>query len=237
MADVQNSYISIRLKFSRKGPVRYLGHLDMLRYFQKVMLRAEINIRYSEGYNPHQIMSFAYPLGVSMETEGDYMDIDVISHDGIDNLIDKLNSVMNEGIVIEAAKVLPENAKNAMSSVYAADYRVELSNIDEINLKDAVDCLMAKSEIMIKKEKCGKKSKGEIIEKNIKDGIFELKALSNNCIYMNLKSGSELNIKPVSVIEALSESIGETLKIEKITRVDIYEITEDEKVLPLIVVD
>lgn len=48
---------AIRIKFSRKGPVSYLGHLDVLRYFQKAIIRAGIDIRYSEGFNPHQILS------------------------------------------------------------------------------------------------------------------------------------------------------------------------------------
>ena len=74
--------VSVRFKFSRKGPVRYTGHLDMLRYFQKAVMRSSLPARYSEGFHPHQIMSFAYPLGVSMETEGDYMDLDLMQEMG-----------------------------------------------------------------------------------------------------------------------------------------------------------
>ena len=87
--------MNLRLKFSRKGPVKYLGHLDMMRYFQKVLQRAEIDMKYSEGFNPHQIMSFAYPLGVSMETEGDYMDIEVNSYESLEDVCKKMNAVMN----------------------------------------------------------------------------------------------------------------------------------------------
>ena len=240
MADKEQKYIRVRLKFSRKGPVKYLGHLDMLRYFQKVMLRANIDIRYSEGFNPHQIMSFAYPLGVSMETLGDYLDVDLVSYDGLEDLITRLNRVMNEGIAIESAKLLDDKDLNAMAAVYAAGYKITISS-DEMtqnelsneNLDIICQELLAKPEIIISKKKCSKKKKEETVEKDIKEGIFELRADKDNVIYMLLKSGSALNIKPVSVIEAISDNIGKNLKIEAILRTDIYGQDEKGKIISL----
>ena len=51
----------IRIKFRKNGVMRFVGHLDIMRYFQKAMRRADIDIAYSEGFSPHQIMSFAAP--------------------------------------------------------------------------------------------------------------------------------------------------------------------------------
>ena len=61
--------IKVRIKFSKHGVMRFIGHLDIMRYFQKVFRRAEIDIAYSGGFSPHQIMSFAQPLGVGLESE------------------------------------------------------------------------------------------------------------------------------------------------------------------------
>ena len=47
----------IRIKFRKYGVMRFIGHLDIMRYFQKAMRRANIDIAYSEGFSPHQIMS------------------------------------------------------------------------------------------------------------------------------------------------------------------------------------
>ena len=46
--------MKIRMKFSKQGPLKFIGHLDIMRYFQKVMRRADVDIRYSEGFSPHQ---------------------------------------------------------------------------------------------------------------------------------------------------------------------------------------
>ncbi len=52
-----------RIKFRKHGAMRFIGHLDVMRYFQKAMRRAHIPIAFTGGYSPHMIMSFAQPLG------------------------------------------------------------------------------------------------------------------------------------------------------------------------------
>ena len=59
--------MKVRIKFSKEGPVKFVGHLDTMRYFQKAIRRANLPVAFSGGYSPHMIMSFAAPLGVSEE--------------------------------------------------------------------------------------------------------------------------------------------------------------------------
>ena len=59
--------MKVRIKFSKEGPMKFVGHLDTMRYFQKALRRAELPVAFSGGYSPHMIMSFAVPLGVGME--------------------------------------------------------------------------------------------------------------------------------------------------------------------------
>ena len=60
-----------RIKFAKWGAMRFIGHLDVMRYFQKALRRADIDVAYSEGFSPHQIMSFAAPLGVGLTSNGE----------------------------------------------------------------------------------------------------------------------------------------------------------------------
>ena len=94
----------------------------MMRYFQKAIRRANIDICYSEGFSPHQIMSFAAPLGVGITSDGEYFDIEVNSSLTSKEALDALNSTMVEGVEVTEYVKLPDNAKTAMSLVEAADY-------------------------------------------------------------------------------------------------------------------
>ena len=65
-----------RIKFRKYGSLRFIGHLDVMRFFQKVMRRADSPIAFSGGYSPHMIMSFANPLGIGLTSDGEYFDIE-----------------------------------------------------------------------------------------------------------------------------------------------------------------
>ena len=119
--------MKIRIKFRKYGTMKFIGHLDVMRYFQKAIRRSEVNIRYSEGFSPHQIMSFAAPLGVGITSKGEYVDIEVLDTENSKKMIDRLNAVMSEGFEILEYKLLPDDAANAMSIVAAADYSLVLN--------------------------------------------------------------------------------------------------------------
>ena len=80
--------------------MKFIGHLDMMRYFQKAVRRAKIDIRYSEGYSPHQIMSFAAPLGVGITSDGEYFDIEVNESMTSKEAVAALNETMVDGVEV-----------------------------------------------------------------------------------------------------------------------------------------
>ena len=71
------SAMKARIKFRKNGVMKFIGHLDIMRYFQKAIRRAQIPIAFTGGYSPHMIMSFANPLGVGLTSDGEYFDIEL----------------------------------------------------------------------------------------------------------------------------------------------------------------
>ena len=69
--------MKVRIEFSKTGSMKFIGHLDVMRYFQKAIRRSGIDVSYSQGFNPHQLISFAAPLGVGLTSDGEYMDMQV----------------------------------------------------------------------------------------------------------------------------------------------------------------
>ena len=61
----------IRVKFAKYGALRFIGHLDVMRFFQKALRRAQIDVAYTGGFSPHQIMTFSAPLGLGMSSFGE----------------------------------------------------------------------------------------------------------------------------------------------------------------------
>ena len=114
----------IRIKFNKHGLMKYVGHLDTMRYFQRVIRRSGIDAAYSEGFSPHQIMSFAQPLSVGVESNGEYFDLEVKSLTSSGEMIERMNASSAEEIEIVDMVILPEKSKKAMATVDSAEYTV-----------------------------------------------------------------------------------------------------------------
>ena len=93
--------MKVRVKFSKYGPVKFIGHLDIMRYFQKAIRRANIPIAFSGGFSPHMIMSFAAPLGVGVTSAGEYFDME-LTDDSLSSkeMENRLNATMAEGMKV-----------------------------------------------------------------------------------------------------------------------------------------
>ena len=210
----------VRIKFSKHGVVKFIGHLDVMRYFQKAIRRAGIDVTYSTGFSPHQVMSFAAPLGVGHYSNGEYLDIEVNSHNGRQDMIDRLNGAMVPGMVIKNIVALGDNAGNAMASVAAAGYTLEWKEGYEVpaDLENAVNNFYAQDAIMVTKQ-----TKKSTLELDLKPGIYEIKATKDS-IYMFVDASSSGNIKPTLLLEAFYAFVGmdfDPLAIQ-ITREETY---------------
>jgi len=220
--------MKIRIKFTKQGPVKFIGHLDVMRYFQKAMRRADVDIKYSEGFSPHQVMSFAAPLGVGLTSNGEYMDIEVHSMTDCDTLMKQLNDVMAEGICVTECHLLNDNAKNAMSLVAAADYTVTFREGKEPeDIKGFFEGLLKFKEqdhiLIVKKSKKGER------EVDLKNYIYQL-SVSDHKIFMKISAGSADNLKPELVMEAYDQWRGEASPEFAfcIQREEVYGNTGDE---------
>jgi radical SAM-linked protein len=180
--------------------MKFIGHLDIMRYFQKVMRKAEVNICYSGGFSPHQIMSFASPLGVGLTSDGEYVDIEVSSTDSSKEMLRRINEVMVDGLEALSYRLLPDTAANAMSCVAAADYTVVFREgkepADWKHFCEGLEAFLEQDEILVMK----KSKKGER-EVNIRPMIYEM-CIDDKQIHMKLASGSAANLKPEMVIQA-----------------------------------
>ena len=223
----------IRIKFRKYGVMRFIGHLDIMRYFQKAMRRANIDIAYSEGFSPHQIMSFAAPLGVGITSDGEYLDIEVHSTKSTDESRDALNAVMVDGIEITEYVALRQDAKKAMTSVAAADYIVYFKKQVDFTpeeLEEKIHQYYEKRET-IEVTKQTKKSERII---DIKPLIYlfspcDLEEPGWKGFFLQLSTGSTDNIKPELVLQDFYQYFGKTYDPfnMQIHRVETYERTEE----------
>lgn len=224
-----SDHVTIRLRFHKTGAIRYIGHLDVMRFFQKCLRRAQIPVAYTGGFSPHQILTFAAPLSVGHESYGEYVDVELETlTSNTAELIQRLNEASVPEIKIVSAKLLPKDVGNAMASVAAASYQVQfqedrtpmLFQAEPAVLQGAVDAFLSKESIPYVKE--GKKGKRDV---DLRPGIFSMSwDEKERSLFLMVDASSKDTVKPIQVIEAFLSDHGETLQERalRITRLDTF---------------
>lgn len=191
--------MKVRVKFAKQGAMKFIGHLDIMRYFQKAVKRAGIDVAYSEGFSPHMIMSFAAPLGVGITSTAEYFDMEIKTPMSSKEALECLNKAMVEGMEVLSFRKVPDGKANAaMALVAAADYYVAFREGMEPDAawKEKVLSFMQQPEILIVK-----KTKNNEKEVNIKPFIYDMQ-IEDDRIFLKLAAGSVKNTKPELVMEA-----------------------------------
>lgn len=211
--------MKVRIKFTKEAPVKYLGHLDIMRFFQRCFNRARVRMIYSEGFNPHQKMSFALPLGLGIESRGEYLDCEIADGQDLSDVMNRMNQVSGDGFHILSIRELIEPAQKAMAAVRYASYQIRFDpSVSNDLIKTAVEGLMEADTCFVMK-----KTKKKEQEVDIRPQIHEMK-YEENVLFLMLTAGGENNVKAETVAKVLFERMGIDYHREKITimRLDLY---------------
>ena len=240
--------MDIRVRFSKYGPIKYVGHLDLMRYFQKALRRSGLPISFSKGFSPHPVMSFASPLGVGITSEGEYMDFSLESDLPCEEIQDRLNAQMTEGVEILSVTER-HDTKKAMAELKAASYLVYFKrispdmNTDYEFMKKQIDERIKNATSLVVTKKT-KKSERQV---DLLPLIYEIEVLesfpiekrdhylpdwkhngfrlgdNDPAVYMKVNAASSDNLKPELLMNAVFNPTGaENYFTIGVHRLDMY---------------
>lgn len=211
----------LRVRFNKKNYLRYIGHLDLMKLFQRNFSRVGIPIKYSEGFNPKPKLSIANPLSLGIESEEEYMDVDLEDKISVEDFIEKMNNALPKDVQIIDGKYL-EKGYSISSLIEWAVYEIRfniLNSIDKNNFEEIIEKWILREAILITRFR--KKGRNRIEqEENIKGFIKEikLKEIQNNSINIEvtIKSGDNGNLRPLDFMEALNRDNNLNMDIDSI---------------------
>ncbi len=207
----------LRGKFSKTGEMKYISHLDLVRLFHRVLRRGGINIAYTQGFNPHPIISFATALSLGVESYGEYFDVKLHDEIPFQEFKQKVNEHMPRGIEILEGKYIDAKEDSLMSMVEYSDYRIALEfssgKIDEGLLEQWINDFLNQDAIMItrKKKKKRRQRHQEYKEVDVKPLIkkFIFVRTDRERYYFDtlLTTGSKGNLKPEDLIQLFEKHL------------------------------
>ena len=187
------------LKYGRSEEVKYISHLDFVRFIHRVIRRADLPMEFSQGFNPHPIMTVAMPLSVGVTSDSEYMKIGFDGDFTEEYIKNTLNDNMPRGFEILAVRK-DEGKKYDFSKLDRAEYIVKIETKDTFDIKSFLE----NEELKVMK-----KSKSGIKEADIRPYIHNISEVSKEenalTLKMCLAAGNIYNLKPETVIDAMEK--------------------------------
>lgn len=224
--------MKILCKFTKLGYLKFISHLDLVDLFQRTLFQNKVDVKFSEGFNPHPRMSIAYPLPLGIESNSEYMEIYLNSEVDLDDFVNKMNERLPIGIkIVEAKYDDDESISNKVKSVV---YAFKLLNTfydknKDIDLEKELNKINDMDNLEIERKR--KKGKKRIfVKENAKDYLNRLE-LKDDAIYAYIKMSENGSLKPALIFDILNkytDIVMDELDID-LERVGLYQDEEGSK--------
>lgn len=209
----------LRLRFAKKGKAVYISHLDLMRTLQRAFLRAGYSLKYSEGFNPHPVISILLPLSVGACSECELMDFQLTEHADLAELPARLSAAMPEGITALEAYACERKVKDLKWLRISG--KLEYDARDAATMRDGLQAFFARPEIVITK-----KTKRGMGESDIAPAIREIGfTAGEDCVYLSaVISAQEPTLNPDHLVSALTQLAPELAPdFAEFTRLEVYD--------------
>jgi radical SAM-linked protein len=133
----------IRITFVKQGALRYTGHLDLHKLWERAARRAELPLAYSQGFHPQPKMNMAAALPLGFSSRCEVLDMRLEQEIPLENLPTRLNSTLPSGLQVVEVQQVDERAPALQTQVLSAEYEVTLTEIiDLAELKHKIDSVI-----------------------------------------------------------------------------------------------
>jgi len=154
------------ITFEKSESVRWLGHLDILRTFERAIRRAELPIAYTAGFNPREKLAFASALSVGITAEAEPATIELAEPVPAESVVARLNAKLPPGIQLRTAEEIPDaGSRDLLNSYDRAEFRVTCVVENEPDLalsRTAAARLLDKESLVVEREREGKVKRVDI---------------------------------------------------------------------------
>jgi len=192
--------------FRKSGELKWLGHLDLMRVFERAIRISGIDVVYTQGFNPRVKMSIASALPLGATADNELITIHIADPVDVNDVTKRLNNCLPEGLRLTSARVLSAHEKGPVT--VASEFVVEVKLPDGAalgELRSAVERMLGRTEILWERESGGKRKTIDLRRGVEKIGV-ESSGEAAAALRVVVKH-LEFTVKAAEVVELLREDI------------------------------
>lgn len=189
--------------FEKGERIRHIGHLDIQRSVQRGLRRSGLPVAYSQGFNPHILITFAQALSTGACGKREIMDVTMAEEVSAEEFVARMNRAMPPEMQVSEARAVDGKHPSLMGMVRAADYDLMIRDAAiGARLAEAIPAMMAKETIPALR-----KTKTKLTEVDIKPLILSIRGEGNH-VFATLVLTERESCKPQMLLEALKQAAG-----------------------------
>ena len=190
------------IRFGKQPRLRFISHLDLQRFFQRAVNRTGLPIAYSQGFNPHPVISFGSALALGWTSEYEVIDIKLSAPMGRKRTEDAIRAALPEDLPVLEVRMIDDKHPAPMALVKMSDYTVRLEGEGAPALVGQIPEFLAREEVLaVKKTKSGEK------QINARPLVVSLEPLQDG-FKARLMLTERQSIKPDLLVALLSDMAG-----------------------------
>jgi radical SAM family uncharacterized protein/radical SAM-linked protein len=203
-------YKRVKLSYSKTGQAKYFGHLEMVKIFLRCLMRAEIPVKFSEGFHPMPKISFDDPLPIGMESleEGCYLTVPVDVNPL--TVCSRLNEHLPEGLSLHGCE--PASFKRPGKRSGTVAYRVK--TIENCFSEKKIEAYLGKKDFFCTRTN----RKGRLKKINLKDMVAQIERIAGNELNLALKIENGTTLRPEEVVREVFSLPEEAIKQARVVK-------------------
>ncbi len=223
----------IRCQLVISPQVRWVSHLEFLRVVGRAVRRAGLPVRYSEGYNPHLLISFAAARPVGLSSEAEFLDLMTDASESGGHVQDRMNDAFPGGFHMRQARPVPPDRPSLTSAINASRYRYHLHSNRAGLWREAVGAFLDRDEVVVLRKRHTKADRlvdirPHVYDADIQSGDAEIQIVADMAL------GGQHNVRPqefLSALASLAGQEGEDLPVQ-MHRLHMYRLEDGNRIQP-----
>lgn len=196
----------VRLRFSKHGKIRFVGHRDVARILERVLRVAGVPVAYSQGFSPRPKLAFGLALAVGYTSDNEYLDVVLDRPVDLGETATAVSEAMPAGLTLIELGEMERPFTSLMEAVTSCSWTIDLGGVAESAVRGSVDAILTADRVMITRER-----KGKPVDDDIRPDLLSLKVLMNTTtasVLLDAELGTaQRSLRPAEMLAAIDPSL------------------------------
>jgi radical SAM-linked protein len=159
----------VRIRYAKVGKVRFTGHRDVVRMWERAFRRSGLPVAWSEGFSPHPLISFGLALPTGAESWAEYLDVVLQAPPQLADLPQRLSALLPAGVDAQVAGILGKETGSLQQEVSSCSWKLEVLGLAAEELASRVERLLAAPGVLVERER-----KGRVVHDDLRPAVLSL---------------------------------------------------------------